>query len=58
MIIWFYENQTKSECNVQFLPVVFSGSPPTKIVRQPGGRSRVVGGGALGLGGNSVHDLQ
>jgi len=38
--------------------VVFSGSPPTKIVRQPGGRSRVVGGGAFGLGGNSVHDLQ
>jgi hypothetical protein len=50
--------ETKSECNLQALPVVFSGSPPTKIVRQPGGLSRVVGGGALGLGGNSVHDLQ
>jgi hypothetical protein len=58
MIIYFDEKQTKSECYVQFLPVVFSGSPPTKIVRQPGGRSRVVGGGAVGLGGTSVHDLQ
>ena len=26
--------------------VMFSGRPPTKMVRQPGGRSRVDGGGA------------
>lgn len=36
--------------------VTFSGRPPTNTVRQPGGRSRVVGGGTLGLGGKRVQE--
>lgn len=44
--------------NHSTVPVAFSGRPPTKIVLQPGGRSRVVGGGAFGVGGKSVKPLK
>lgn len=44
--------------SIMISSVIFSGSPPTNTVRQPGGLSLVVGAGALGFGGNKVHDLQ
>lgn len=48
----------RSNTSMMISSVMFSGSPPTNTVRQPGGRSLVVGGGALGFGGNRVQDLQ
>lgn len=47
---WCYNSQ-------QIVPVTFSGIPPMKMVLQPRGFSRVVGSGALGLGGKRMQLL-